>query len=166
MPNLDAAYWKRHFAMERHPEGGWWAPNYAAADTLMPAGLPKRYQGERLAGTAIYFLLEQGDFSAIHRLQSDEIWHWYAGSPLQLSWINATGMPVAHRLGPNPENLEAFQVVVPHNSWMAAETVGAFSLFGCTLAPGFHEEDFELGDKETLLARYPQHAAWIAQYTR
>lgn len=162
MPDYSAQDWIRHFGMQRHPEGGWWTPNYRAEDRVVLDRLP----GDRIAGTAIYFLLQEGDFSAVHRLAADEVWHWYAGSPLLLSWVNTIGLLVEHRMGPDPESLEAYQVAVPHHSWMAAHSLGEYTLFGCTMAPGFAEEDFELGSRATLMKQYPQHSKWIERYTR
>lgn len=162
MTKYTAAYWIDHFGMQRHPEGGWWAPHYEATDQVqMP-----RLAGERPAGTAIYFLLEQNDFSAVHRLAADEVWHWYAGSPLVLSWVNTIGLRVEHRMGPNPDALEAYQVAVPHHSWMAAYSLGDYTLFGCSMSPGFDSRDFLLGNRQVLMDRYPQHADWVLRFTR
>lgn len=161
MGHFAAKDWIHYFGMEPHPEGGWWAPFYTAADKVMAS----RYAGDRPACTSIYFLLEKGRVSAAHQLMSDEIWHWYAGDPLELSWINEAGLLVKHKMGPDPLALEGFQVVVPHHSWMAAHSTGAYTLFGCTVAPGFDFADFTLGERSKLLQQYPQHSDWIHRYT-
>src|ERR1700688_280174 len=77
-----AAYWIERLHLTRHPEGGWFRETYRAAEAIPEAGLPARFQGERVFSTAIQFLLERDDCSALHRLKSDEMWHFYDGAPL------------------------------------------------------------------------------------
>lgn len=120
--------------MEPHPEGGWWAQSYREPD---PAG-------GRPLSTAIYYLLDVGETSSWHRLDGVEIWHWYAGAPLVLT-MSANGHDAAaFRLGPDVLGGEQPQLVVPAGHWQTATSLGAWTLAGCTMAPGYHEAGFEL----------------------
>lgn len=119
--------------LEPHPEGGHYRETWRA-----PAA-----PGSRSAGTAIYFLLRAGERSAWHRIDSAEVWHFYAGAPLRLS-IGGKDRVETVLLGPEIAAGEAPQAVVPPRAWQAAETTGAFTLVGCTVAPGFTFEGFEL----------------------
>ena len=88
-------------ALVRHPEGGWFKETYRASDKLAAQALPARFDGDRSASTAIYFLLEAGDISALHRIQSDEVWHFYAGSALRVHGIFPDGTYQEWKLGAN-----------------------------------------------------------------
>ena len=161
-----ATYWINHLRLNRHPEGGWFAETYRATETIPADALPARFDGARSFCTAIHFLLEQGDFSALHRLKSDEMWHFYAGSPLTVHIITPAGELREIRLGRTPEQGECFQAVVPAGCWFGAVTTGKYSLVGCTVAPGFDFSDFEMAEQTTLTALFPQHAALITRMTR
>ena len=158
---MDAAFWIQQLNLQRHPEGGYFAEVYKSDENVQPG------RGERPAGTSIYFLLEHPDFSAFHRLQSDEIWHFYAGVPLTLWVMDAAGSLTTLRLGSNPALNQEFQAIVPKNTWFAAQpdAVG-FSLVGCTMAPGFEYADFELARAQELAREYPQHRQLIERLTR
>jgi hypothetical protein len=119
--------------LQPHPEGGWYAETWRAPS----AG------GERSAGTSIYFLLRAGEVSHWHRLDAPEVWHFHAGDPLELQ-VHVDGSTVALRLGPNVAAGERPQVVVPAGAWQTALSLGAWTLVGCTMAPGFTTEGFEL----------------------
>ena len=153
--------------MQPHPEGGYYAQTYAAGELIPRAALPGRFGGDRPFSTAIYFLLENHNRSALHRIQSDEVWHFYAGGSLNVYVIDlASGTLSVIRLGNRPDRGEVFQAVVRAGCWFGAKPVGepnvpAFSLVGCTVAPGFDFNDFELADSGTLLAQFPQHEAVI-----
>lgn len=150
----------------RHPEGGWYRETYRAHETVAATALPGRYGGGRAFSTAIYFLLEAGDFAAFHRIHSDELWHFYAGEGLSIHVISPDGICRELRLGPDPAAGEAFQVTVPAGCWFAAEPRGAFTLAGCTVAPGFDFADFELADRDSLAALYPACRELIGRLTR
>ncbi|MGV0877889.1 cupin domain-containing protein [Martelella sp. FLE1502] len=124
--------------LQPHPEGGWFAETFRD-----PAG------GGRGASTLIYFLLKAGERSHWHRLHSAaEVWHYYAGAPLKLM-RSADGKAVeTQMLGPNILKGERPQAVIPAGCWQAAKTTGDFTLVGCTVAPGFTFEDFELAEPE------------------
>jgi len=165
----DAAFWIARLGLRPHPEGGFFRETYRAADTLAPAALPSRFDGPRAASTAIYFLLTHDSFSALHRIRSDELWHFYAGDALLLSALDpATGACTATRLGADPARGETFQAVVPAGAWFGAEVAapGSFALVGCTVAPGFEFADFELAERRTLLDRHPAARAVIERLTR
>jgi uncharacterized protein len=162
----DAAYWIRKLELEPHPEGGYYRQTYRA--DLVLEGLPRRFSGPRAASTAIYFLLEGNDFSAFHRLQSDELWHFYVGAALTVHIIDADGHYWEIRLGGDPEAVAVFQAVVKAGCWFASqiEDGKSFALVGCTVAPGFDFEDFELAERDKLVKLYPQHCDVITQLTR
>lgn len=151
-----------------HPEGGFYRETYRAADEIAASGLPARYPGPRAASTAIYFLLPQGAFSALHRIRSDELWHFYIGSPLEVICLHPDGSRSDLRLGHDLARGELPQGVVPAGAWFGARLAGpgAFALVGCTVAPGFDFADFELAERDALTALYPEHAGIIAQLTR
>lgn len=124
----------RLLRLEPHPEGGFYRQTYRAAT---PAG-------GRAASTAIYYLLRAGDLSAWHRVDADEIWHLYAGDPLELK-VSADGQAqTAHRLGLDLAAGERPQLVVPGGAWQSARSLGAWTLVGATVAPGFEFSRFEL----------------------
>lgn len=158
----------RSLDLRPHPEGGWYRETYRAAESIAANGLPERYAGPRSHATAIYFLLTSDNFSALHRLKSDEQWHFYKGSPLCLHVIHADGRYAPVKLGANPAQGETFQAVVPHGCWFGAtvDTFGAYALVGCSVAPGFDFSDFEIGDRQSLTRAFPQHAGLIARLTR
>ncbi|MCY7350683.1 MAG: cupin domain-containing protein [Cytophagaceae bacterium] len=152
LPRAD--YWVKQYQMQPHPEGGWFAETYRSAERIPHVALPERFAGDRVFGTAIYFLLEGHHFSALHRIQSDEIWHFYAGNPLDIFLLNETGLLQITRLGPDATAGEVFQTVVPAGCWFGAKPAmpEGYALVGCTVAPGFDFADFELADRAALLA--------------
>ncbi len=151
-----------------HPEGGWYKETYRSNETVASAALPARFAGERNFSTAIFFLLTGKTFSAFHRIKSDEVWHFYAGSCLNVYVINASGQLRIIKLGNNLEKGEEFQAVVEAGSWFASqpEQENTFSLVGCTVAPGFDFKDFELARCEELITLFPEHRSLIAKYCR
>ena len=156
------------YALQPHPEGGWYKETYRSGETISAKALPARFNGERNFSTAIYFLLEGEQFSAFHRILSDELWHFYAGAALEVFVIHPSGTLDVIKLGRDISNGETFQAVVPAGTWFASRPVasGNFSFVGCTVAPGFDFNDFELAEREQLAALYPQHATLIKQLTR
>lgn len=153
--------------MQAHPEGGYFVETYRAAETIPQQALPARFSGDRNFSTGIYFLLETHHFSALHRIQADELWHFYAGGPLNVYVIHPAGQLEIIRLGNNPEQGEVFQAVVPAGCWFGSKPADgtAYSLVGCTVAPGFDFADFELADRTVLSQQYPQHREVIEQLT-
>lgn len=150
--------------MEEHPEGGYFRETYRCAESVGQPPLPERYApGPRAFGSAIYFLLKGTQVSRLHRLKSDEIWHFYFGDSVTVHILGAGGIHSSIRLGDDPEKGEHFQAVVPFGSWMGAvvDTPSGYALVGCTVSPGFEFRDFELGRREELIARYPEHRELI-----
>jgi predicted cupin superfamily sugar epimerase len=155
----------RLLALAPHPEGGFFRETFRA-DPL-PFALPER--GVRSASTAIYFLLRRGDFSAFHRVRSDEVWHHYLGAPLELHLLELTRHTLV-TLGPRLERGERPQAVVPADVLQAArvapDSEGDFTLVGCTVAPGFDFADFEMPSRAELVAQFPAERALIESLTR
>jgi len=116
--------------------------------------------------TAIYFLMQPGDFSAMHRLDGPEIWHHYAGAPVRMVLLHADGTLTRPILGEDLAADERPCIVVPTGDWMGAGTMGEWTLVGTTMAPGYTEEGFELGDRHELTALYPEASGDIASLTR
>jgi uncharacterized protein len=158
----------RLLELSRHPEGGWYRETYRSLETVAAEGLPDRFGGERSISTAIYFLLEQGDFSSLHRIKSDEVWHFYSGASLTVRTISADGEARSIVLGSELSRGEAFQAIVPAGHWFGAEVSGdgPYSLAGCTVAPGFDFRDFALGSRAELLRLWPAHSDLIRRLTR
>jgi predicted cupin superfamily sugar epimerase len=131
------------------------------------ASLPARFGGPRAHSTAIYFLLPGDQISALHRIKSDEIWHFYAGTALTLTLVHPDGRLEQPRLGADPGRGEAFQALVPAGCWYGAavDDPTSYALVGGTVAPGFDFADFELADRRDLLARFPQHRETILRLT-
>jgi predicted cupin superfamily sugar epimerase len=155
-----------------HPEGGFYRETYRAPLSLARDALGPDFAGARAASTAIYFLVPVGTFSALHRIRSDEVWHFHVGAPLTISSLSVDGARTDARLGLDLANGEAPQVVVPAGAWFGArieardEGKGDYALVSCTVAPGFDFADFELGAREDLLRAFPQHRALVESLTR
>lgn len=152
--------WIQRLNLQPHPEGGFYRETYRAAEIFTAPSLPGRYGSDRSASTAIYFLLHDQNISHFHRLQTDEIWHFYAGDPLLIHVIEETGAYKSLTLSNRIDHPDEPQVIVPAHSWFAAHVVDfkGFALVGCTLAPGFDFADFELGEREKLIPEFPRHA--------
>lgn len=127
-----------HLQLEPHPEGGHYRQTW----------ISEAAEGERAAGTSIYFLLREGEASQWHRVtDAAEIWHYYAGAPLILSMAERDEGPAReHVLGPDLMAGQAPQLIVPVNHWQAARSTGAYTLVGCTVSPGFLFDKFVLAD--------------------
>ncbi|MCD6010530.1 MAG: hypothetical protein K0Q79_392 [Flavipsychrobacter sp.] len=163
-----AAYWKEKLQLTSHIEGGAFKETYRAPLVLPQDALTTEHKGDRAAATGIYFLLEYGEFSAFHRIASDEMWHFYDGVTLAIYEIKSDGTLIRHLLGTDLESGALPQLVIHAGSWFASrvETEGGFTLCGCTVAPGFDFADFELANRDELVNAYPQHSALIASLTR
>ena len=154
--------------MEAHPEGGYFKETYRSLHLMDVAQARGGNPVQRHVSTGIYFLLEKNNFSAFHKIRSDEMWHFYAGQALEVLEINGRGELGCTRLGPDILGGEVHQHVVPANTWFASRVAagGSFSLVGCTVAPGFDFADFRLADRAQLSAAFPQHMQTIAGLTR
>ena len=163
-----AADWIKNLSLVPHPEGGYYRVTYASDISIPHSALPGSFRGPRPVSTAIYFLLDAANFSAFHRIQSDELWHFYAGSALVVHVIDPSGAYSEIQLGKRVDAGEVFQAVVKAGCWFASRVKDptTFALVGCTVAPGFDFEDFELAKRAELQGKYPQHRALIEQLTR
>jgi predicted cupin superfamily sugar epimerase len=158
----------QHFQLQPHPkEGGYFRETYRAAESFSSGVLPSRYTGARSASTAIYYLLTPNTCSALHRLQTDEIFHFYLGDPVRMLQLHPDGSSNTTELGPDVFASQELQVVVPRGVWQGSllEPGGAFALLGCTVAPGFDYIDYEGGERQTLLKQYPSAADLIRRLT-
>ena len=129
--------------------------------------LPARYGGSRNACTAIYYLLTPNTFSELHRLATDEVFHFYTGTPVRMLQLFPDGRALEVVLGPDVLAGQQPQVIVPQGVWQGSllEPGGDFALLGCTVAPGFDYADYETGDRAALLAQYPQQRTLIERLT-
>ncbi|QHE94840.1 hypothetical protein PI93_019635 [Pandoraea fibrosis] len=154
--------------LQPHPEGGHYRETYRASGTMAAHALPDGFSGERNISTAILYLLEAGDFSAFHRIRSDEIWHFHLGGTLWIHEIDPTGKLTTTNLGADVTAGEQLQHVVPAGHWFAAQPAPStrYSLVGCTVAPGFAFEDFEMADAAALAAQWPAHRVLIERLGR
>lgn len=156
------------FRLEPHPEGGYFREVYRSPLRLDHPGIPPGDDARRSAGTLIYFLLSGSDFSAFHRVRhSDEIWHLYAGGPLELFVIDDAGR-LEERLITCDLSAGEPTTIIPAGNWQSARlAAGAdWALGGCTVSPGFQYEDFEMPPAAKLLALYPEHEGTIRALTR
>lgn len=153
--------------LTKHPEGGYFKEVYRSKESIQANHLPERFKGSRNFGTAIYFLLKRNEISAFHKINQDEIWHYYDGSSLIMHTIDEQGKYGKHIIGKDIDKGECPQLVIPSNVWMAAEIEdkSSFVLVGCTTAPGFDFKDFELAEAKQLLDLFPQHKELIFKFT-
>ncbi len=139
-------------------EGGFFRETHRADLLLRAAALAPRYDADRCASTAIYYLLSPGSFSAMHRLPADEVYHFYLGDPVELLVLGpAAGRGTVVTLGPDVLGGQVPQAVVPHGAWQgsALKSGGRVALLGTTMAPGFEFADYEPGDRIHLSATFP-----------
>ncbi|GHV56067.1 hypothetical protein FACS1894216_19590 [Synergistales bacterium] len=143
--------------MSPHPEGGYFAQSYVSDGEIPASALNGSYRSGRRYSTAIYYLLREGEKSHFHRLCSDEVWHFYKGGPLKLVMIDASGAASEVVLGCDIESGQRPQFAVRAGTWFGAAPMAGSgcSLVGCTAAPGFEYEDFELATAEGLRALFP-----------
>ena len=156
--------------LEPHPEGGFFRETYRASEMISLAALPSRFRGDRAFSTAIYFLIYGKQFSALHRICSDELWNFYLGEPLELVEITADGRLTTTLIGHEITAGARPQAVISAGSCfgsrLARPDPHAFALVGCTVAPGFDFADFELASRDKLLEAYPQHEDMIRAMTQ
>lgn len=151
------------YQLQPHPEGGYYLQTYCSKEKIPADALPGRFAGDRYFSTAIYFLLEGKQFSAFHRIKSDELWHFYTGVGLHIYVVHPGGKGEILKLGNDLLNGYSFQHVAPAGCWFASKPVAenGFSFVGCTVAPGFDFADFEMAERGELLKEYPGHEEWI-----
>jgi predicted cupin superfamily sugar epimerase len=171
-PNGMAGRLIAHYHMQPVPdEGVWFSVSYGSGDTLDGTALPSRYGGRpHSAGSAILVVATRRDFSAMHRLQTDEVWHFYGGTPLELLLLYPNGEGRTVTLGPNVFAGQYPQFTVPRGVWQGSAPMGgardAYSFVGTQMSPAFDDADFEIGYRDSLERQYPRFAAQIARLTR
>jgi predicted cupin superfamily sugar epimerase len=148
----------RTLGLRPHPEGGYFAETYRSEDRVNCG------ERRRSAITTAQYLLTGEEFSAFHRLRSDEIWHHYAGGSVAIDLINPDGRRQEVTIGEG----KCWYAAIPPGVWFAAHLLDRHSyvLVGCDVAPGFEFEDFEVGSRADLLREFPKHAALIERWTR
>ena len=158
--NKDAVKLIKRLRLKKHPEGGYFKQTYTADKIVNVAG----YDKPRYISTAIYYMLVGDQFSALHRIKSDELWHHYTGGSLTLYAIDK-GILSKIKMGKSMG--EAHQVAIKANTWFAASLNDkkSYCLLGCTVSPGFDYSDWELGKRHELIKMYPQHRTIIERYT-
>jgi hypothetical protein len=167
---MTAAEVKKLLALTPHPrEGGWYVRTYESGERIGAGAFADgRYAGSRHTGTAIYYFLEPDTFSEMHRLKSDEIFHFYLGDPIEMLQLTADGAGRVVRIGNNLGAGERPQVIVPRGIWQGSRLApgGAWALIGCTVSPGFEFEDYDAGDRAELIAAWPAFTVLIQELTR
>lgn len=163
-----ADYWIQKLQLISHIEGGAYRELYRSPLTAPVDILPAAFQGDRNFCTGIYFLLQQGQFSAFHKIASDEQWHFYYGDPLIVYEIDRHGSLIQHHLGADIEKGQSFHCTITAGNWFASRVAAGseYALAGCSVSPGFDFADFELANREQLTSTYPQHSKLIAELTR
>jgi predicted cupin superfamily sugar epimerase len=165
---MTAAQLVKELSLIPHPEGGFYKETYRSSIKIDSQCLPKDFRSERDMATGIYFLLEKGNFSAFHKIKSDETWHFYYGDTLEVIEINDAGHLIITAVGSNLTEGSTFQYTVKANHWFGSRVKnnGKMSLVGCTVYPGFDFNDFEMGKRDELIELFPQHAEIIKELTR
>lgn len=156
------------FGMRPLPdEGGFYIETYRASEEISLPSLPQRYSGEKVFSTAILYLLTPETFSKLHRLKTDEIFHFYLGDSVTMLQLRPDGSGEVITLGPDIMNGQCVQVTVPRDTWQGSflNQGGKFALLGTTVAPGFEFADFERARRRELLKQYPDHKKLICKLT-
>lgn len=156
----------RRLALQPHPEGGYYRETYRAAEGIPAGALPDRYEGERSHGTAIYFMLTDDSPSWIHRVQSDEIYLFHCGDPIEILMLFPDGGGRVERLGLDLAGGMRPQIVIPRGVWQGSyikDVAAGYTLISTTVAPGFDFKDFEMGKRAELTAAYPAFAELIVR---
>ncbi len=153
--------------LQPHPEGGYYRETYRSEGSIPKKVLGEPFSGDRNYSTGIYFLITSESFSAFHRINQDEMWHFYDGSSMNLHMISPEGDYKRVRIGKNLSEGEHPQFTVPAGYWFASEVAenDSFSLLGCTVSPGFDFDDFEMPDRAELSKRFPHLADIIGKLT-
>jgi len=148
-----------------HPEGGYYKETYRSSGEFTTSTDGETFPNGRAYSTAIYYLLTGGQVSKFHRIRSDEIWHFYAGTSATIHIIHPDSLYQALYLGSDIENGQQFQHIVPAQCWfgVTVDNPAGFFLAGCTVAPGFDFRDFEMADPYKMKQAFPEHNAIIDQ---
>jgi uncharacterized protein len=168
-PALTAEKLRELLNLRPHPiEGGYFAETYRSALKIGQEILGPAYSGERLVGTAIFYLLTPETFSAMHKLPGDELFHFYLGDPVEMLQLQPNGQSDVIVLGQDIAAGMRLQHNVPGGCWQGSRLVpgGDYALLGTTMSPGFDYADYVTGSRDELTTRYPERAAMIAARTR
>ena len=166
---LNAAKIRELLHLEPHPiEGGYFAETYRSREKVPQGARGAAYMGERLMGTAIFYLLTPETFSAVHKLPGDELFHFYLGDPVEMVQLQPDGAGEILVLGQDIEAGMRLQHAVPGGCWQGSRLIagGEFALLGTTMSPGFDYADFELADRATLLEAHPEFSELIKSLTK
>jgi predicted cupin superfamily sugar epimerase len=163
----NAKRWIEALRLSRHPEGGWFREVYRSNETIPHRSLPTRFAGDRPFSTAIYFLLEETEVSVLHRIQQDEVWHFYDGGRLTIHNFDTEGSYSKGTLGRCVDDGDRLMFIVQAGTLFGATVeTSDYVLAGCTVAPGFDFKDFEMPKRRDLLKQYPRHREIIKRLTR
>lgn len=165
--NNSAEKWIKNLQLMPHPEGGYFRETYRSEELCSVKDLSVKYSGDRNFSTAIFYLLERNQISKFHKLKSDEIFHFYDGDGMLFRIIDIAGNLIEKKLGINYDDGQSPQLLMKAGEWFGAELInpGSYCLAGCTVSPGFHFDDFEIGDRDELLKIFPQHDKIIERLT-
>jgi uncharacterized protein len=155
--------------LEPHPEeGGYFTETYRSSLRAPREALPTQYGDSRAFSTAIYYLLTPDTVSAMHRVKSDEIFHFYLGDPVEQLQLSPDDTGKIVTIGADLLSGQRPQVIVPAGVWQGAHLAagGQFALFGCTVSPGFEYADYQHGDREQLITQYPAFRELITLLSR
>ena len=160
-------YWIKNLDLLPHPEGGYYKETYRSELSINLESIEENRQGSRSLCTGIYFLLDKGNFSAFHRIKSDELWHFYAGDPITIHMIDQQGNYSAQDVGNNIDDGQVLQYLVPANTWFASEIKDdrSYALVGCTVSYGFDFNDFEMANK-SLIEEFAEHSEVLSRLIR
>lgn len=154
--------------LQAHPEGGYFRETYRSEGKISRDELSPAYSSSRNYSTCIYFMLTSETFSAFHKINQDEIWHFYEGAPIVLHTLSQEGKHQEFVIGNDFSEGQRPQLVVPGGNYFAARVSGSdkHALVGCTVAPGFDFDDFVLPTRQELIHKFPQHENLIKEFTR
>lgn len=166
--NSRAKKWIEKLNLIKHPEGGYFRETYRSLESIKQDHLPRRFSGNRVFSTCIYFLLTGDDFSAFHTIRQDEIWHFYDGTASTIHIIDTAGKYYTRILGKDIDKGEELQIIIKAGYIFGASvnSSSAYTLVGCTVAPGFDYDDFKMHSRKELLRKFPAHGEIIAKLTR
>ncbi len=160
----------QHFNLKPLPEeGGYYNEVYRSEEKIGKSALPERYDSDRCFGTSIFFLLKKGVFSAMHKLKSDEIYHFYTGGPVKVLLLFPNGSSQTVTLGNDIAAGHQPQLLMPKGVWQGCcleDEDAEFALMGCTVSPGFEFADFELAERDILVEKYPDRKELITKLTK
>ena len=159
----------RQLNLKKHPEGGYYSETYRAKEIINKECLSEKYGTDRVFSTTIYYLLVKDDFSEMHRLKSDEIFHFYYGDSVEFLLLYPNGKGEKIILGNRIETGILPQLVIPAGVWQGIRIKNnnyGFALMGTTVSPGFEFQDYEKGNKNKLSEKYPKYKELISQLTR